>query len=248
MKTQRSCWPSFLVALLSVGVAGVSSQAGAVQIPAFFGWNYVEGQALATELAPPPAVMDLTSFTYTGGAGAGLVMGLPAFNGFAGMPDRTGLVFAPTFTTAPGGDGETTRTPGVLLNIDWVAANTNAAYLPAGGVPFPTIGITSFSTTFGNYGFGSPYVVGLIENANPPLVPNQELVSNLQAPRGDIYFNLAGDPNGNPIMAAVNAIGPYDAKVIFAAAVPEPAEFALLSAGLAVVVWAAGIRRRRERA
>lgn len=227
----------------------VANPAKAVVIPAYFGWNYVVDSLGAG--APP--VMELTGFTYTGGAGAGLVMAIPAFPAATGMPDGVGLAAIPTFTTAAGGDGETTRTIGAMLGIDWVPAGVAAPYLLA-PVPFPTIGISSFTVSlpggapFGNYvGFppnaaGTPdYIVGLI-----PAGANSELLSFLGIPQGDVYGPAAGIP-GNPTLGALNALAPGDLlTVIFAAAtIPEPGAlgvtgFALL--GLAVVA----MKRRRS--
>ena len=202
-----------------------------------------------------PPVMELTSFTYVGGAGPGLVMNIPAFPGRTGMPDGIGLANVPTFTTVGGGDGETTRNNplpnGSLLSIDWVPANTAAPYLVA-PVPFPTIGITSFTTVlpggapFGNYsGFpnnpaGTPdYIVGLIENAAVPLNPDEELFSTLAAPQGDIY-GVANGTLGNPTLGATNALGGHDLATVIFAAAPEPATLTLLIAPAAFLL----IRRR----
>ena len=123
-------------------------------------------------------------------------------------------------------------------------------------MPFPTIGITSFTTSlfggaaFGNYsGFppnpaGQPdYVVGLILNAADPPAPNEELNSALVPPQGDIYGAVNGTL-GNPTLGATNALGLGDLNtVIFAAAVPEPATWVLLVIPVALLLG----RRRGSR-
>ena len=232
--------------MAACAVATVSVPAQARVITSFFGWNYV-GDSVGT----PPAAMTLTSITYLGGTipTAGLVMTMPAFPGYTGMPDGIGLAYRPTYTTRTGGDGETTRTIATQLPIDWVPANTLTPY---GTFAFPTIGITSFDTAGGNVyavdpnyentpGISLPYyVVGLIDPAHIPgppyilpLTPNNELISTLVWPLGDIYDNKAGR-SGNPQLTATNT-GPAgdQVTVIFGAAIPEPASLALLGLGLA---------------
>jgi hypothetical protein len=226
----------------------LAAPAGAKTIPAYFGWNYVldvfPPSGLPAAGVGPPAAMDLTSFTYDGAAGPGELMNVPAFPGYTGLPDGSGLVYVPTYTTAVGGDGETTRNNPLadrrLLPIDWVPANTPAPYLLA-PVPYPTIGISSFTTNaggvpFGNYaGFpndpaGLPdYIVGLIQGAATPLLPNEELFSTLPIYQGDLYGAVNGT-FGNPTLSATNLLLPHDQiTVIFAAAIPEPSSLAVLA-------------------
>ena len=221
--------------MAACAMASVSAPASATVIPAYFGWNYVADSA-----GSPPAVMDLTSVTYTGGAGAGLVLTMPAFPGYAGMPDGIGLSYAPTFMT--GGDGETTRTLHVMLPIDWAPAGST----PWGTYAFPTIGITNFSMADGRVytvdsntanQLGSPlayYVVGL--SGNP-----SELYSTLPAPQGDIYDYAAGAV-GNPQLTATDTPGFSSDQITVIFAVPEPASLALLGLGLAAL---GAVRRKR---
>ena len=83
--------------MAACAVATVSAPAQARVITSFFGWNYV-GDSAGT----PPAAMTLTSITYLGGTipTAGLVITMPAFPGYTGMPDgipiRSGATFGDT--------------------------------------------------------------------------------------------------------------------------------------------------------
>jgi PEP-CTERM motif len=238
-----------LVVVAAISIL-VPLQARAVIIPAYFGWNYALDAPGGGD-PPAPPVAELTSITYTGGAGAGLVMPMPAFPTFVGMPDGPGFGGPPVFGT--GGDGESTRSVGSKLPIDWVPAGAPAPYLPA-PVPFPTIGISSFTVSAGGAPFGAyagfpvvnnvggptpDYVVGLI-----PVGPDTELMSFLLGPQGDIYSAIPAP--GNPTLPAANTF-PLRTDVFtvtFAAAVPEPATIVL--AAIAVLPLLVLARRRRR--
>lgn len=234
----------FSAALISLSL---SAPAHSVVIDSFFGMNFVEGAGPAAGFV---FELDLLSITYAGGGGATFTTAMPVFPGNmldnplarprTGLPDYSGLVDAPTYTTRPivggqpTGDGETTRTIGETVPINWDTS---------GG--FPMIGISSITAevsatsglwelTFPN---DTPYKVGLI----PPGATN-ELDSLLFAPFGDIYDDLAGVP-GNPVGTAVVSaappgfeswIGTASGDFIFAAAapVPLPAAFWLFGSGL----------------
>ncbi len=249
-------WKCSVAAFLVAVVLLFSSAAHAVVIPTYFGWNYVLDAPplpIVFPNEPAPAVAVLNQITYTG-AGGNLVVSMPNFPEVFGMPDAPGFAGPPTFTT--GGDGESTRTIGVKILIDWVPAGVAAPYLPA-PVAFPTIGISSFAISAGGVGFGlysgfpfapnnagggtPDYVVGLITAG-----PDTELVSFLAAPRGDLYPPV--NAPGNPSLVAMNTLlGRTDAfTVVFAASVvPEPSSIALATVGfVGLVAW--GWRRRRK--
>jgi hypothetical protein len=219
----------------------------AAVMPAYFAMNFV-----AAAIDPGGGVnieAQLLDITYAGGSGAGIVTAMPAFPGPTpagdpglGLPDFTGLAYAPTYTT--GGDGETTRTIGATVPIDWDMVS----------YAFPSIAITGFTAyaAGGNWTavFTTPYVVGLI-----PAGPNSELTGVLPTPQGDIYDGL--DPSGtlgNPAATAVAVTvppaftgleGSAFGSFIFAAAapVPEPSSWLLIGSTLAGF---AVLRRQRR--
>jgi hypothetical protein len=163
----------------------------------------------------PPLIVTLPNFPgFDVGFGTGRVF--PPEGGsfqFQGIPDvedenpsGIGPPLTTSFTFSRGGNGETTRTFGAPVAIDWVPAGTPT---PWGTLPFPSISIISIQTVL--YGYYDPfaeqpndfirtpdatpdlatifrarfgYVLGLI-----PSGPNTELNSNLTAPQGDIYNN-----------------------------------------------------------
>ncbi len=202
----------------------VSSPSHAVVINSYFGWN------LCCD-ASVPAPLEITSITYVGGSGI-TTTSVPAFPSpfGVGMPDLPTFVASPTYTTS--GDGESTRTIGASMPIDWDL------------VPYayPSISIRSF-TVFDGSGtstanLSAPYTVGLI-----PLGADTELSSSLGIFQGDIYDGLAGAA-GNPLAVATFTAGPLTsvvANVSFAAAqaptVPVPPAVWLFGSAISLLGW-----------
>ena len=194
--------------------------------------------------------LSLVDITYIGGGGSVHTTAMPAFPGtdaagnpWLGLPDATGFTGVPTYTTTVGGDGETTRTIGQSVPIDW---DTSGA--------IPEIGITRItvnsSAIFGIWeaSFATPYTVGLI-----PLGVDNELNSSLASPQGDIYDSLAGAA-GNPVLTAIATAAPPEmtqflngsfGEFIFSAAVtpvPLPPAVWLFGTGMIALV---GVARRK---
>ena len=189
-------------------------------IEAYFGMNYVEGSASV------PEVM-LQEITYIGEGGSVYNTPMPNFYRYTsdgvlttGLPDGIGVLYQPTYTTIAGGDGETTRTRGATVPIDWDVTS----------LPFPSIKITSIRVEAPVAGaiwtaaFTTPYTVGLI-----PFGSGYELGSNSPAPQGDIYGYLSGV--GNPVGRVVatsaprgleHLVGRVFGDFIFSAAASEP--------------------------
>ena len=237
----------------------MSSAAQSAVIDAYFGMNFVGGTLDGGVLGP--FEVNLEDITYTGGGGSTYTTAMPVFGGTyiesggtalrTGLPDYSGLMAAPTYTTqpvisdVPTGDGETTRTINQTLAINW---DTTGA--------FPIIDITSITVDTFVYGgpwvldFATPYKVGLI----PPGAIN-ELDSLLFTPFGDIYDGLvgvAGNPIGSAVVSAAppgfeSIIGTAFGDFTFAAAqpVPVPAAIWLFGSGLLGLV---GMARRKKAA
>ena len=226
-----------------------SSSAYSAVINAYFGWNL--------GLNSSGQEVQLIDITYIGDGGNVFTTAMPAFSSFtctskvitgapcSGMPDDDDLIVsAPTYTA--GGDGETTRTIGQTVPINW---DTSGA--------FPTITITDITaitlgaTWTGGHNSGG-YTVGLI----PAGSGSNELVSFLASPQGDIYDSLAGAP-GNAVFGTFIAtsvddpafdpvIGSAFGEMVFAAtAVPLPAAVWLFGSGLLGLI---GIARRKKAA
>jgi hypothetical protein len=226
-----------------VFIFGTTSTAHADVIDAYFGMNFVAagfpgGSITALEV-------NLLNIRYVGGDGNIYNTAMPAFPGNdpvlgdprQGMPDNIGLVDNPTYTTTVDGDGETTRTLGVTVPINW---DTSGA--------IPTIGIIDITVDSPGVGgiwtarFSSLYTVGLI-----PAGSDTELSSSLVNPQNDIY----GNPTGT-VIAISTPGGDFDqflgtafGEFIFAAAspVPVPAAVWLFGSGLLGLV---GIARRKK--
>jgi hypothetical protein len=245
----------FSAALISLSL---SAPAHSVVIDSFFGMNFVGG-TLGTGPLPPYEV-NLLDITYTGGGGATYTTTMPVFPGNmrddvanpprTGLPDFSGLMASPTYTTRPfvgeqpTGDGETTRTISTTVPINWDAS---------GGFPMIAIStITADTDAFSgpwelSFPNDTPYIVGLI-----PAGATNELDSLLFAPFGDIYDGLAG-VSGNPVGTAVvsaappgfeGVVGQASGDFIFAAAapVPLPAAVWLFGSGLIGLV---GMARKK---
>ena len=235
----------------------ISSAANSAIIDAYFGMNFVGG---TLETGPLSSFeLNLLDITYSGEGGSTYTATMPVFGGTYiesggtklrnGLPDYAGLMATPTYTTqpvlggVPTGDGETTRTIGQTLGINW---DTTGA--------FPVIDITSITVdTYVFTGpwtldFITPYTVGLI----PPGAIN-ELDSLLFTPFGDIYDGLvgvAGNPIGTAVVSATppgfeSFIGSAFGDFTFAAAqpVPIPAAFWLFGSG---VLGLLGVSRRKK--
>lgn len=238
----------------------ISTTAQSTVIDAYFGMNFVGGGGPASAFV---FELDLLSITYTGGGGVTYTSEMPVFPGNmldnpsfpprTGLPDYSGLVAAPTYTTLPvverqpTGDGETTRTIGETVPINWDTS---------GG--FPMIGISSITAEVSAIGgqweltfpSDTPYTVGLI----PPGTTN-ELDSLLFTPFGDIYDGLAG-VSGNPVGTAFVSVAPPNFEswigtasgdFIFAAAAPVPLPVAvwIFGSGLLGLI---GVARRKKSA
>jgi hypothetical protein len=229
-------------ALITASTAMLTvSQAEAVVIESYFGWNYITSNV--TDSLGNPILLPqlaLNSITYTGGSGT-TTQTIADFGGpGSGMPDGEGFVDNPTFTTTIAGDGETTRTVTAALPIDWIEAGV---LTPWGQTySFPTISITGI-TAFGVPGSltsASQYVVGLI-----PFGVDNELDSTLGGVQGDIYdagriISFSADP-----LTGIIGSGDFTFAAAAASPVPIPAAVWLFGSGLLGLI---GVARRRRQA
>lgn len=207
-------------------------QAMSVTIDTYFGWNYVSSVAPATLSWLP-----LESITYTGASGT-VTQNIDWGGAGIAMPDGAGLATKPTPTydaINDTGDGQSTRTQGTSMSIDWFAPG---ATTPWGVQSFPTIGITGIKSAgvVGDLYNQTEYVVGLI-----PAGANTELDSALSGYQRDIYTGAQGLFAADP--QVVNAYGYF----IFSAAevVPLPPAFWLFGSGLLGLI---GIARHKKAA
>lgn len=219
---------------------GSTSIIHATSIDTYFGYNLVSASATGFEV-------NLTSITYIGEGGGTFTTPMPAFPGDVstspgiprtGIPDIEDLTGLPTFTN--GGDGESTRTIGETVSIDW---DTTGA--------FPTIQIVSITADALDF-TGSwtadlitPYTVGLI-----PAGLNSELSSSLAGSQEDIYDAFVGTAlavSAPPAFTPLPTDPPLFGTFTFSAAsaVPVPAAVWLFSSGLLGLL---GVARRKQSA
>jgi hypothetical protein len=222
-----------VLGLTGLMVFGTSTVTQAMVVDSYLGWNYVSSNVFSNGSPITLPTLALNSITYLG-AGGTVTQNMPDFTFVgSGMPDGVGLLNNPTYTTTVNGDGETTRTLGVSLPIDWIAAGVMTPW--GSTYSFPTIGITGV-VAFGVQGdlvSTSPYVVGLI-----PFGSDTELSSTLGGVQSDIY-----NASRAATFTAVNAPGiTGTGNLIFAAsAVPIPAAVWLFGSGLLGLI---GVARR----
>jgi hypothetical protein len=218
-------------------VLGASAAVDAAAVNSYFGWNYVSSTIVIGGNLFNLPTLTLNSITYQGEGGT-TIQNMPNFFGSGPeLPDGIGLVDNPTYTTVVDGDGETTRTVGAVLSIDWIPAGILTPWGSTYG--FPTIGITGIVANGGPVAlsYSPAYVVGLIPEGS-----GNELNSALGGAQGDIY-----DPSRAVTFNAID-LPPPDygyGDLIFsasAAAVPVPSAVWLFGSGLLGLV---AVARRR---
>jgi hypothetical protein len=229
-----------MVSIAVVGAMGLgaSTSANATVIDAYFGMNFVSSYAQVSEV-------ELLSITYTNGSGT-FTAYMPVFPGvssysgqpYVGLPDGNDSLYTggPTYTTVVGGNGETTRTIGATVPIDWNMTNPAIPTIEIFSIDVKAVGGVWTATT-GNY------TVGLI-----PFVPiANELSSPGLSPQDDIY----GNPVGTFVAYSVppgfeglegTAFGQFSFAAAEASPVPAPAAVWLFGSGL---LGLASVARRR---
>ena len=221
---------------------GFSTTAQSAVTDAYFGMNFIGSPQGVTEV-------QLLDITYIGGGGGVFITPMPAAGGMTpagelsvGLPDGLGPAATPTYLV--GGDGETTRTYGATVPIDW---NLAPFAFPSIAITDMTFAVSGVVGTF-TAEFTTPYTVGLI-----PLGADTELTSFLVVPQGDIYGGLLG-LTGNPIGTSIatstppgleSLIGVASGDFIFAAtsAVPVPATVEELIAELVNTVISLNLKQ-----
>ena len=215
---------------------GIASTSQATVINAYFGYNFVSASAGGFEV-------NLTSITYIGEGGGIFTTNMPAFPGEVlnlpgtprtGLPDIDGLSGLPTYTN--GGDGESTRTIGETVPINW---DTSGAF-PAIQIISITADALDFTGSW-SVDLTLPYTVGLI-----PAGANTELNSSLTGSQEDIYDAVI---RTGLAISAPPAFSPLPEPTFFgeftfsAAVVPVPAAVWLFGSGLIGLI---GVARRKK--
>lgn len=242
--------------MLSIAMAGTigfgaSTAADAAVVNSYFGMNFIDSYASVDEV-------ELMSITYNNGSGT-LTAVMPDFPGdsnvyfqpYVGMPDGNDNLFSyqqlrdPTYTAGPNGIGETTRTVGITVPIDWNMTNPSIPTIDIISMDVKAVGAvwTVAPTYYGNT-LTYSYTVGLI-----PVNPfgfNELSSAPGAAPQGDIYGNPVGIfvamSVDNPIYQDLVGTAFGDFSFAAAAPVPVPAAAWLFGSGLLGLI---GIARRR---
>lgn len=236
-------------AILGIGLAGAigfgaSAAAEAAVVDSYFGMNFVDSYASVDEV-------ELLSITYTNGSGT-FTAAMPVFPGntiysepYVGMPDGNDNQFSggPTYTTVAGGNGETTRTVGTTLPIDWNMTNPAVPTIDIVSMDVKAIGaVWTLAPTYYGNALTYSYTVGLIpvnpfgynELSSPGLTPFDDIYGN---PRG-VFTVTWAEPGYQELIGT--AWGSF--RFAAAAPVPVPAAVWLFGSGL---LGLAGVARRK---